>query len=176
MPEVNRRIAVVEGVALTPDLWFEDYGLVVEYEGSQHQNDRGQYNADIDRYALYRRHDVPYEQVTKERMRSPKATVRLVHAALVAEGYDRAAAGVRGTVVVPLRAARPPRTPAPRGVSRPSGESHFVHRCGSLTARNVGWDTARRAAPEAGRPPPPEDATRAGGDPRPSSLLQYVAQ
>jgi hypothetical protein len=87
VPEVNRRIAVVEGVALTPDLWFEDYGLVVEYEGSQHQNERGQYNADIDRYALYRRHDVPYEQVTKERMRSPKATVRLVHAALVAEGY-----------------------------------------------------------------------------------------
>ena len=30
---------------------------------------------------------MPYEQVTKERMRSPKATVRLIHAALVAEGY-----------------------------------------------------------------------------------------
>jgi hypothetical protein len=87
VPEVNRRIEVVEGIELTPDLWFEDYGLVVEYEGIQHQDDRGQYNADIDRYALYRRHDVPYEQVTKERMRSPKATVRLVHAALVAEGY-----------------------------------------------------------------------------------------
>ena len=87
VPEVNRRIEVVEGVELTPDLWFEDYGLVVEYEGSQHQEDRRQYNADIDRYALYRRYDVPYEQVTKERMRSPKATVRLIHAALVAEGY-----------------------------------------------------------------------------------------
>ena len=49
---------------------------------------RAVYNADIDRYALYRRHDVPYEQVTKERMRSPKATVRWIHAALVAEGYD----------------------------------------------------------------------------------------
>ena len=43
------------GSELTPDLWFADYGLVVEYEGSQHQEDRGQYNADIDRYALYRR-------------------------------------------------------------------------------------------------------------------------
>jgi len=30
---------------------------------------------------------VPYELITKERMRSPKATVRLVHAALVREGY-----------------------------------------------------------------------------------------
>jgi hypothetical protein len=87
VPEVNSRIEVVEGVELTPDLWFEDYRLVVEYEGRQHQEDRGQYNADIDRYALYRRYDVPYEQVTKERMRSPKATVRLIHCALVAQGY-----------------------------------------------------------------------------------------
>jgi hypothetical protein len=88
VPEVNRMIELRSGVDLTPDLWFEDYGLAVEYEGSHHQDDRAQYNADIDRYSLYRRHDVPYEQVTKERMRSPRATVRLVHAALVAEGYD----------------------------------------------------------------------------------------
>jgi hypothetical protein len=87
-PEVNRAVELRAGVQLTPDLWFEDYGLAVEYEGSHHQDDRAQYNADIDRYALYRRHDVPYEQVTKERMRSPKATVRWIHAALVAEGYD----------------------------------------------------------------------------------------
>jgi hypothetical protein len=88
VPEVNRAIELRTGVVLTPDLWFEAYGLAVEYEGSHHQDDRAQYNADIERYSIYRRHDVPYEQVTKERMRSPKATVRLVHAALVAEGYD----------------------------------------------------------------------------------------
>ncbi len=88
VPVVNRPLRLDDGVELTPDLLFEDYGLVVEYEGSHHQDDRAQYNADIDRYALYRRHAVPYEQVTKERMRSPKAAVRLVHAALVAEGYD----------------------------------------------------------------------------------------
>lgn len=87
VPEINRTVEFREGVELTPDLWFEDYGLAVEYEGSHHQEDRAQYNADIDRYALYRRHDVPYEQVTKERMRSPRATVRRVHSALVAEGY-----------------------------------------------------------------------------------------
>lgn len=88
VPVVNRAIELGAGIHVTPDLRFEDYGLVVEFEGSQHQEDRAQYNADIDRYALYRRHDVPYEQVTKERMRSPKATVRLVHGALVAQGYD----------------------------------------------------------------------------------------
>ena len=86
VPEVNRPITV-GGVELTPDLLFDDHRLVVEYEGSQHQEERAQYNADIDRYALYRRNDVPYELVTKERMRSPRATVRLVHSALVAEGY-----------------------------------------------------------------------------------------
>lgn len=88
MPDVNVAIEVAPGVELTPDVRFADYGQVVEYEGGQHQDDRAQYVADIDRYALYRRHDVPYELITKERMRSPKATVRLVHAALVVRGYD----------------------------------------------------------------------------------------
>ena len=88
MPDVNVAIEVVPGVELTPDFRFADYGQVVEYEGGQHQDDRAQYVADIDRYALYRRHDVPYELITKERMRSPKATARLVHAALVVRGYD----------------------------------------------------------------------------------------
>lgn len=87
MPEVNVAIEVASGVEMTPDLRFAEYQQVVEYEGSQHQEDRDQYVADIDRYALYRRHGVPYELVTKERMRSPRATVRLVYAALVAQGY-----------------------------------------------------------------------------------------
>lgn len=88
MPEVNEKITLPDGTELTPDQRFADYDLVLEYEGSHHQEDRGQYNADIDRYAAYRRNDVPYEQVTKERLRSPKATVRMVHRALVSSGYD----------------------------------------------------------------------------------------
>ena len=75
-------------MCIRDSLWFAVYRQAVEYEGDQHQDDRGQYNSDIDRYALYRRHDMPYEQVTKERMRSPKAAVRLVHRALVEQGYD----------------------------------------------------------------------------------------
>ena len=88
MPDVNVAIEVGPGVELTPDFRFPEYEQVVEYEGGQHQDDRAQYVADIDRYALYRRHDVPYELVTKERMRSPRSTVRLVYDALVARGYD----------------------------------------------------------------------------------------
>lgn len=87
-PEVNQCITLTDGTELTPDLLFEDYTFVVEYEGGQHQNDRGQYTADIDRYGAYRRNDIAYEQVTKELMRSPRATVRRVHAGLVARGYE----------------------------------------------------------------------------------------
>lgn len=88
IPEVNETIELAPGLEVTPDQWYAAYEVAIEYEGSQHQEDRGQYNADIDRYAAYRRHDVAYELITKERMRSPKATVRLVHAALVGRGYD----------------------------------------------------------------------------------------
>ena len=106
MPEVNETITLADGTELTPDQRFADYDLVLEYEGSQHQEDRGQYNADIDRYAAYRRNRVPYEQVTKERLRSPKATVRVVHRALVCCGYDGPTPDFDGlwpTLFMPLR-------------------------------------------------------------------------
>lgn len=87
-PEVNYKVEIAPGVEVTPDLWFERETSAVEYEGSQHQEDRAQYNADIDRYAAYRKHTVAYELVTKERMRTPKTTVRRIHAMLVDRGYD----------------------------------------------------------------------------------------
>lgn len=88
LPEVNTTIELAPGVPVTPDLWFAEFRQAVEYEGSQHQEDRAQYNADIDRYATYRRHEVGYELITKERMRSPRTTIRLIHQALVGRGYD----------------------------------------------------------------------------------------
>ncbi len=75
--------AVVHG-----DLWYPAYGCAIEYEGEQHQLDRAQYVADIDRYALYRRHGLRYVQVTKELLGRPRSLVRRVHEALVAGGYD----------------------------------------------------------------------------------------
>lgn len=88
VPEVNVVVELAPGVALTPDLWWEQYRQAAEYEGSQHQEDRPQYNSDIDRYADYRKHGAHYVQITRERMRSPRATVRRVHAELVDRGYD----------------------------------------------------------------------------------------
>ncbi len=87
MPEVNVEIELPDGRVLTPDQWFAAQALAIEYEGSQHQEERGQYTSDIDRYTAYRRSGIDYEQVTKELMRSPRATVRRIHAALVARGY-----------------------------------------------------------------------------------------
>ena len=54
----------------------------------RHQLDRHQDVADIDRYALYRRHDVYDVQLTKELLRQPRVLVRRVHEALVVRGYD----------------------------------------------------------------------------------------
>jgi hypothetical protein len=88
LPEVNRTIELGDGVELTPDQWFAACTFAVEYEGRQHQEDRHQYNADIDRYGVYRRHGIGYELITRERLRSPRATVRRVHRALVERGYD----------------------------------------------------------------------------------------
>lgn len=105
VPEINESIELRPGLEVTPDQWYADYEVAVEYEGSQHQEDRGQYNADIDRYATYRRHKVDYELVTKERMRSPRATVRVIHAALASRGYDGPPADFEGlwpTLFVPL--------------------------------------------------------------------------
>jgi hypothetical protein len=87
-PELN--VALDDGPEpqVIVDLRYEWWGLVVEYEGSQHQEDRGQYVVDIGRYAWMRRHRVPYVQVTKEKLRRPRTLAGEVYAALVALGYD----------------------------------------------------------------------------------------
>jgi hypothetical protein len=87
-PEVNLKVEIAPGIRVTPDQWFGELRAAVEYEGTHHQDDRDQYNADIDRYAAYRKNDVAYELVTKERLRTPKATMRKIHSMLVDRGYD----------------------------------------------------------------------------------------
>lgn len=86
-PEPNGPIMLGEAM-VHGDLWFRAYRTAVEYEGVQHQVDRDQYVSDIDRYALYRRHDVHYVQVTHELTRRPRTLVRRVYDELRAGGYD----------------------------------------------------------------------------------------
>jgi hypothetical protein len=70
-PEANVPVHVGENVELIGDLVFPRWGVVVEYEGSQHQTDRGQYVADVDRYAVFRRGTIRYVQVTPRKVGPP---------------------------------------------------------------------------------------------------------
>ena len=54
-PEVNVKVTLATGVRADAGPVVRPLRAAVEYEGSQHQEDRDQYNADIDRYAAYRR-------------------------------------------------------------------------------------------------------------------------
>ena len=85
-PRSNKPIAVTLTILI--DLWFEEWRCALEYEGGQHQTDRAQYVADIDRYALMRRVQIDYRQVTKEALGAPRNLVRMVHRLLVDNGYD----------------------------------------------------------------------------------------
>jgi hypothetical protein len=87
-PAVNETLVLPDGSELTPDQWYARWQRALEYEGGQHQEDRGQYTADIDRYAVYRRMGADYLQVTRELLRLPQTTVRRVHRLLVEGGYD----------------------------------------------------------------------------------------
>jgi hypothetical protein len=87
VPDPNGAIELGE-VTVHGDLWYPAYRFAVEYEGEQHQLDRGQYVSDIDRYELYRRHSVRYLQATKELMRTPRSLVRRIHQGLAEGGYD----------------------------------------------------------------------------------------
>jgi hypothetical protein len=89
-PEVNATLDRTEDAGFIVDLWYRRWCVAVEYEGSHHQEDRAQYNSDIDRYALIRRVDIRYVQVTKEKLARPALLVGEVFRELVANGYTGA--------------------------------------------------------------------------------------
>jgi hypothetical protein len=87
-PEVNVELDLAGEATAIGDLVYRKWGTVVEYEGLQHQEDRDQYESDIDRYALLRAHHHRYVQVTNERLQQPRRLVLAVHHELVNGGYD----------------------------------------------------------------------------------------
>jgi hypothetical protein len=89
-PESNVELGLDEDIRVVGDLVYREWGTVVEYEGTQHQQDREQYTSDIDRYAVLREHGRSYVQVTKEHLANPRNVARRVDAALRRNGYDGA--------------------------------------------------------------------------------------
>jgi hypothetical protein len=87
LPQLN--VALDDGPEpqVIADLHFLPWGVVVEYEGSHHQRDRGQYVLDIGRFAWMRGRGVPYVQATHEKLRQPRTLVGEVYALMVAHGY-----------------------------------------------------------------------------------------
>lgn len=86
-PLVNAAVDVREEVEVIGDLVYREWRTVVEYEGSHHQEDRRQYNADLDRYGLLRAARIQYVQATKERLDRPRTLVGEVYRTLLAGGY-----------------------------------------------------------------------------------------
>jgi hypothetical protein len=87
-PESNVELGLAQDVRVFGDLVYRRWRTVVEYEGAQHQVDRGQYSSDIARYELFREHNVSYVQVTKERLGQPRQLVLTVERTLRRGGYD----------------------------------------------------------------------------------------
>jgi hypothetical protein len=87
-PESNVELGLAADIRVVGDLVYKKWGTLVEYEGTQHQEDRDQYTHDIDRYALLRDHGRSDVQVTKEHMARPSKVVLKVDRALRRHGYD----------------------------------------------------------------------------------------
>lgn len=87
-PEVNVEIEVGPAATVIGDLVYVDYDTQVEYEGIHHQEDRGQYRRDLDRYELLRDHSRRYVQLTHEHLAAPRLAVGKVFRTLLKAGYD----------------------------------------------------------------------------------------
>jgi hypothetical protein len=87
-PESNVELGLEPELRVVGDLVYRQWRTLVEYEGTQHQEDRTQYTGDIDRYAALRDHDRSYVQVTKEHLARPRSVVLKVDKALRKNGYD----------------------------------------------------------------------------------------
>jgi hypothetical protein len=87
-PESNQELELRGDRTAIGDLLFRSPLLLIEYEGTHHQELRSQYTSDIERFEVVRRHGIPYLQVTKERIRRPKRLVTAVHTELLRLGYD----------------------------------------------------------------------------------------
>jgi hypothetical protein len=87
-PVPNHTVRLDDDATVIGDLVYVEQGLLVEFEGGHHQEDRAQYVADIERFSLLRGHRVPYIRVTRETLDRPRTLVGTVYRTLVSLGYD----------------------------------------------------------------------------------------
>ena len=85
-PDCNPTIQGVRGAGRV-DLLFDDFRVIVEYQGEQHLTDRKQWHKDIDRQEDFGGVGYLTIRVTKEHARHPRVVVRRVYEALRRRGY-----------------------------------------------------------------------------------------
>lgn len=76
-----------QGVIGDVDLYYEKYGVVVEYEGDQHRTDKLQWNKDLQKYERLSAANFHVIRVTAQDLHEPKALVERIHNALRSRGY-----------------------------------------------------------------------------------------
>jgi len=88
VPEVNVPVLSGPGPRAIGDLVYRRWRLLVEYEGRHHALDTSQFAWDIERYREVQEAGWAYLRLTARDLANPRRLVRLVHQALVAQGYD----------------------------------------------------------------------------------------
>ena len=86
--EPNAPFEMPDGRVVEVDLLHRGCRFAIEYDGSHHQTQRGQYLKDIDRYEAFRDAELTYKLVTKEHMHYPKGVVLNIYHRLLDRGYD----------------------------------------------------------------------------------------
>lgn len=85
LPEPGLQIVVRDGGRF--DMGYDDYGLLIEYEGDQHRSDKRQWSSDILREERARQLGSCVLRITGELFRDPWSQVIRVHQELVRLGY-----------------------------------------------------------------------------------------
>jgi hypothetical protein len=96
-PACNQGIGTDEWFIGHGDLVYEVFRVVLEYEGDQHRLDKAQWDSDIGRFEQFVGEGWNAIRVTAARMRTPRALVLRVDAALRGGGYDGPAPVTNGT-------------------------------------------------------------------------------
>lgn len=86
-PRCNVDVGAAAGFIGRGDMVYDEYGLVVEYDGRQHAESPDQWERDFDRLDDFADSRWRHARVTAFRLRRPRDVARRVHAALATAGY-----------------------------------------------------------------------------------------
>ena len=87
VPRCNITLGTDEYAVGRVDMLYEEFKVLLEYDGDWHRLDRSQWNLDLDRNDAFADEGYLTVRVTAARMRRPREVVRRVHAKLVERGY-----------------------------------------------------------------------------------------